>query len=228
MKYQDFEDIITSNRLQRYKNACNGNKRRATTLYRRNIKLAEEMFGVINLFEIALRNRIDKIYSEAYGADWLRDAIVDGGRLDNGRCWHTRNIIRYAYNKIEEKNYTKEALLSDCEFGVWRYMFASHPYEAMGNILLNVFPNMPKEIGGKTCNHQFVFEELGKINILRNRIAHHEPICFHTKTNCKESRQVRYVYRQIRTMLRWMEMDDKGLLFGVDHVIKACDKIDKV
>jgi len=227
MKYNEFEDIITSSRLQRYRNACTGNRRRAMTLYRRNIQLSEEMFGVINLFEVALRNQIDQVYTKAYGSDWMKDAIF-GGRMDNNKCWHTRNIIRYAYHKLSKKEYTKESLLSDCEFGVWRYMFASHPYKAMGSILLDVFPCLPEKVGMKVCDNQFVFEELGKINILRNRIAHHEPICFHVGTDMKESRQVRYVYRQICEMLEWMGIDSKGLLYGVDHVNKACDRVDAV
>lgn len=229
MKYNEFEFIITPNRLHRYEVACSGNKRLARYLYRQNIILAEEMFGVINMFEIALRNAIDHYYSAQYGTDWLKDAIAEGGRLDNGRCGKTKSIISYAFtHKVGEENYTKEALLSECEFGVWRYMFASHPFQAMGSILMDIFPNRPEVVNGKPCNAQYVFEELGKINTMRNRIAHHEPICFHAGQNLKESRQVRYIHYRICTLLQWMGIDSTGLLWGIDHVENECQKLDEI
>ena len=228
MKYKDFDTILSNNRLARYHKACACNKRKTLTLYRQNIILSETVFGVVGMFEVALRNAIDNYYSTLYGADWLRDAIDTGGLLDNSKCWKTRDIVRNAYNDIVGLGYCKEALLAKCEFGVWRYMFASHPYAAMGNVLLNIFPSIPPIEGVRVCDNQFIFEELTKINKLRNRIAHQEPLCFHMGTNNIESRQVRYVYRRICKLLQWMNIDDYGYLYGINHVIKECDKLDKI
>ena len=73
MKFQDFEKIMSSTRMTRYSIACNGNTKRAMTLYRLNLRLSQELFTVISCFEIALRNTIDNCYTGHYGNDWLRN-----------------------------------------------------------------------------------------------------------------------------------------------------------
>lgn len=60
MKYKDFEDIISQERMHKYLLACNNESKRAMTLYRYNMRLSQEMFALISCFEVALRNRIDK------------------------------------------------------------------------------------------------------------------------------------------------------------------------
>ena len=60
MKYSEFEDIISQQRMRKYLLACNNESKRAMTLYRYNLKLSQEMFALISCFEVTLRNRIDK------------------------------------------------------------------------------------------------------------------------------------------------------------------------
>ena len=52
MKYNDFEDAFSAARLNKYKNACNGNTNKTLTLYRHNVKLCQKFYGVLNIFEI--------------------------------------------------------------------------------------------------------------------------------------------------------------------------------
>ena len=42
MKYKEIEDIFSAKRMQKYVLACNGDTRRAMTLYRYNLKLSQE------------------------------------------------------------------------------------------------------------------------------------------------------------------------------------------
>lgn len=60
MKYSEFEAIFSADRTHRYLQATSNDKRKAMTLYRWNLHLAQEMFAVINCFEVALRNAIDR------------------------------------------------------------------------------------------------------------------------------------------------------------------------
>ena len=55
MRYNEFEDIFSAKRMQKYVLACGGDTRRAMTLYRYNLKLSQEMFTLISCFEVALR-----------------------------------------------------------------------------------------------------------------------------------------------------------------------------
>ena len=62
MKYTEFEKTISQPRMSRYLLACNGNTKKAMTLYRLNLRLSQELFTIICCFEIALRNAIDAQY----------------------------------------------------------------------------------------------------------------------------------------------------------------------
>ena len=64
------------------------------------------------------------------------------------------------------------------EFGVWKYMFSNVVYALMGQSLLHIFPNKPTSTRQHRYDNSYIFQELDYINKLRNRIAHHEPICF--------------------------------------------------
>ena len=56
------------------------------TLYRKNLKLSQELFTIISCFEVTLRNAIDKHYLTTLGNNWLRNAASNGGIFDNQRC----------------------------------------------------------------------------------------------------------------------------------------------
>lgn len=82
MKYSEFEDAISPERMHRYVLACANDTKRAMTLYRYNLKLSQEMYAVISCFEVSLRNKINKEMKANYGNDWLRDFVLHGGRFD--------------------------------------------------------------------------------------------------------------------------------------------------
>lgn len=227
MKYNEFEDIFSAERMQKYVQACGGNTRRAMTLYRYNLQLSQEMFTLVSCFEVALRNRIDRQLKASLGNDWLRDAILPGGALfyDN-RVEKTRKIIEKAYNEqMREGIYTHSKLLSEMEFGVWKYMFSNAVYTLMGQTLLRIFPNKPTSTRQHRYDNSYVFQELDYINKLRNRIAHHEPICFSRPNPVVDSSYAMNQYTRIIRLFGWMDINGSSLMFGLDHVSKACDKI---
>lgn len=43
MKFKDFEEIISVDRMKRYVNSCGGNEQKGMTLYRYNLTLSSEM-----------------------------------------------------------------------------------------------------------------------------------------------------------------------------------------
>lgn len=147
MRYNDFERIISQKRLRRYVAACGGNTRKAMTLYRYNVVLAQSMFAIIGYFEVALRNAIDAVLTNLYGNEWLKESV------------HAQ------------------------------------------------------------YNHSYIFNELDKINTLRNRIAHHEPICFPTQSEVIYTDYIRNEYQKIKVLLEWMDISYTDFLFGLDHVV---------
>ena len=229
MKYTEFESIFSADRTHRYLQATNNDKRKAMTLYRWNLHLAQEMFAVINCFEVALRNAIDRHMIQNFGNDWLRDAILPGGIFDDPSMRETQRIVQKVYNKLlAEGNYTHSQLLSNMEFGIWKYMFSAPQFRAAGRTLLSIFPNKPRSTPAMQYNNTFVFNELDKINMLRNRIAHHEPICFTTGITHPDTSYVLNKYSKVQTLFLWLGIDCQSLLYGLDHVQQVCDKINKL
>ncbi len=49
MRYDEFETLISSQRLDRFKEACNNDTRKALRLYRSNIRLSQAFLGVLRI-----------------------------------------------------------------------------------------------------------------------------------------------------------------------------------
>ena len=227
MKYKEFENIISAQRMRKYLVACGGDTKKAMTLYRYNLELSKEMFTVISCFEVALRNRIDNVLVNHLGNEWLKDSILRGGIFNvDTRVANTKKIIEKAYNGLlKDGKYSHHKLLAEMEFGIWKYMYAAPQYALTGNVLLDVFPNKPKTTVNIQFDNSYVFRELDYINKLRNRIAHHEPICFNKNQNL-DLTYVKNRHGRMIWLLQWMNIDSASLLYGLDHIDKIVKKIE--
>lgn len=225
MKYEDFKNIMSHQRLNRYLLSTNQDKRKSMTLYRKNLRLSQEMFTIISCFEVALRNMIDKHYTHLYGDEWLKNFVITGGKFDNNQCKTTRNIILSAKNKLKS-SYNHSKLVAELDFGLWRYLFAKPQFKAAGQNLLQIFPSKPISTSIVQYNQSYVFDNLADINKLRNRIAHHEPICFQIGTAIIDTTYLRQNYNLILQFFKWMDINTSDLLYGLDHILKICREID--
>lgn len=229
MKFCEFEKVMSAKRMTRYVNACGGNTRKAMTLYRLNLRLAEEMFTIVSCYEVALRNSIDGIMSASMGENWLRDSIEAGGIFDDPKFHSTTRMMKKAYGElVANGKYSGSKMLSAMEFGVWKYMYSNPQYKATGRQLLKVFPNKPKSTPTLQYNNQFIFNELDAVNRMRNRIAHHEPVCFLHDVDEISTRHLMGVYDKVMTLFDWMGIDSRSLLFGMDHVKSVCKEIEAI
>lgn len=227
MKFDEFQTIISVERLQRYFVACGGDTKKTMTLYRLNLNLSQEVFTLLRCFEVAIRNSIDAVLIASLGKDWLRDAVMPGGIFDIPACHDSANIIRKAYTRLQRNDsYTHSKLLAEMEFGVWKYMFANPQYRVTGRTLLSIFPNKPRSTA--QCQYNNIFNELNGINILRNRIAHHEPICFTLRQPVIGTSYILNAYQRLHTIFMWMSIDSHFLLYGLDYVQQVCRKINQL
>ena len=232
MVYTEFEDIISQDRMRRYLAACNLDTRKAMTLYRYNIRLSQELLAIVGCFEVALRNKINRHFVANDGNDWLRDLILPGGKFySDKRVEKTKRIIKKAYEGlVRSHTYSHNKLLSEMEFGIWKYMFSNVQYNLTGQNLLSVFPKKPKSTRIQRFDNTYIFQELDYINNLRNRIAHHEPICFGNGFN-RNGIDTSYAlnrYSRILTLLTWLDIDGASLLYGLGDVKGICNKINSL
>ena len=229
MKFSDFEATLSPQRMRRYVQACGGDTRKAMTLYRYNLQVSQEMFTLVSCFEVALRNAIDRQLTANLGNDWLRNSVSHGGIFDDPILIKTRDIIHHAYRKLSQAHtYSHDKLLAEMEFGIWKYMYSPIQYRVTGRNLLNIFPNKPRSSAQVQYNQRYIFNEIDRVNSLRNRIAHHEPICFPSGQSVIDTSYVLSIYMKIQTLFTWMGIDARALLYGLDHVQQVCAKINQL
>lgn len=229
MRISEFRRIVSSDRFDRYESACKGDTRKAMTLYRYNLALSQNTFSIISCFEIALRNAIDNEMKNKHGNNWLRNFVQPNGVLDNTKCQRTAKIIKKAYNNLlSHKAYSHQKLIAEMEFGIWKYMFSTPQFIRSGAVALQAFPSKPKSTPAQAIDNSYIYNELDGINLLRNRIAHHEPICFDKNTPTISTTHVKSIRQRIYTLFEWMEIDASDYLYGLDHIQRTCDKIDNL
>jgi len=197
------------------------------TLYRKNLQLSQELFTIISCFEVALRNAIDKHYVNSLGNEWLRSAATNGGIFDNTRCMISYQTIAEEVRKLNRR-YTHAKLVAALGFGFWRYLYSPHQYRAGGQTLLGVFSSRPTSSPALQYNATYIFNELQGINSIRNRIAHHEPICFVPGQALIDTTYARRHYNLILQLFQWMGIDESALLYGLDHIVTVCNEIDNL
>jgi hypothetical protein len=214
---------ISRPRFSRYCDACRGDERRAIKLYKANIALSQRMYAVVGMFEIILRNSIDRHFIALRGDTWLEDAVQTGGYLNvSPACEDSLHTVQEALQKLGT-DYTHDALISKLTFGFWTYQFAKKQFAASGSSLLEIFPRRP--IG---TNQKTIFQNLIRINDMRNRIAHYEPLCFDKTTGNVSTALVLNRYKLINELLYWLGYNPKRILLGIDGVPQAISLVNAI
>ena len=143
------------------------NQTRALELYTLNTRLSESLYVALQILEVALRNRIDTVMAKKFGQGWLQD---DNALLIDRQKDQREGAVR------ELKGARKEAsngrLVAALPFSFWTSMFNSE-YETLWQQGLH---KIGRKQDGKGLVRKDVSKKLTPIRILRNRVAHHEPI----------------------------------------------------
>jgi hypothetical protein len=197
-------------------------------LYRANIRLSQKIFSILGVFEIVLRNAIDTHYKTQFLAttgntEWLLSQMNPGGYLTSRGCHKSLQTVQDAYNTLSRQTtYTHDKLVAELSFGFWRFQFASKEFRAAGSTLHLIFITRPRG-----TNHTDIFNKLGDINKLRNRIAHHEPICFGPGSMISTMYAHQH-YNYINELITWLGYSPDEIFYGIDHVQIEIDKLNRI
>ena len=220
MKYLDFEKAFSPARLSKYLRACGGDSAMALTLYRHNIKLCQKIYGVLNIFEVVLRNAINEHYKAYYSdSDWIKNQLVSGGMLEN----HPQRLVvqKTITDLVNAGKYTNDRIVSSVSFGFWTHLFSRRPFSIGGQSLLHIFPARAKGLGQRT-----IYNDLQAIKTFRNRIAHHEAICFDNR-GAKNTQPARASYALAIKYVQFLGYSEAHLYYGLDVLPdKILQKID--
>lgn len=219
MKYDECLQVLSPARLNKYAQASGYDKAKTLRLYQYNIKLSQRFYGVIGMFEIMLRNAINTHYIKYFNdANWIINQARPGGLLER----EASEILRVQHTYTNRGVYNNDKMVASFTFGFWTCLFTRRNYRVGGKTLLQIFPN--KTHGLKQTD---IYKQLNDIREFRNRIAHHEPICFNI-TRDIDTTYAQEHYDLIRTYIGFMGFDPDSVLRMVekpDSILKGIDCI---
>lgn len=163
---------ITQDRLRSYITASNGDLDAALRLYDWNITASSSVLGLVSMVEVAVRNAMDQSLTrwsdhKNAGASWFDLVPLDTrGRSDLtlARQRATRGQRSEIHGKV----------VAELMFGFWRYLVAPRYLTSLWVPELHTaFPDGHPDLATR---RQQVHGHLERINFVRNRAAHHEPI----------------------------------------------------
>ena len=222
MKYLNYEKAFSPARLNKYLKACGGDKTAALTLYRHNVKLCQKFYGILNIFEVVLRNAINEHYKAHFGdSNWIRNQLVPGGMLESHP---QRNAVEKTIADLDSTGrYKNDRVVSSVTFGFWTYLFTKVPFQRGGKSLLKIFPAKISGLGQRA-----VYNELQTIKAFRNRIAHHEAVCFNS-AGVKSTQLAKDNYALVIKYVQFLGYPEDHLYYGLDvlpdSIIKKIDAL---
>ncbi|MFW0004458.1 MAG: Abi family protein [Coxiella endosymbiont of Dermacentor nuttalli] len=184
---------ISHARLSSYRHAFNCTDEEALHYYYWNQVLSSELYILIHNIEICLRNQIHNELSKEVSFvnkqnildnfNWFDffDFVVPDPKSPSGK---KLNQTGEALKKIKKDLVRKDVLISpqnivsNLEFGKWAYILRTRSYSDGRPInwtkcLAKIFPNLNTS---RKKNRDAMNARLEEIRLLRNRIAHLEPV----------------------------------------------------
>ena len=148
--------------------------------------------------------------------NWIINQARPNGLLEQ----EASEIVRIQRTYTNMGVYNNDKMVASFTFGFWTYLFTRRNYRIGGKTLLQIFPN--KAHGLKQTD---IYKQLTAIREFRNRIAHHEPICFNA-TRAIDTKYAKEHYELIRTYIEYMGFDSDSVLRMVekpDSILKVID-----
>ena len=164
--YPGIEDTLSIERFATYLAWASGDRDRAVDLYTLNTKLSECLYAPLHMLEVSLRNRIHLVMSEASGDRWFDRPECQANR------YQADMLAKATETLAAGKDAAPGAIVAALTFGFWTAMLGAE-YENLWQTRLH---RIAKRSDGKGLKRKDLSRPLTQIRLLRNRIAHHEPI----------------------------------------------------
>ncbi len=219
MDFKTSQKLYSVPRMRKYQNACTGKNGKTMQLYRYNLRLCQRFYGVLNIFEVMLRNAINEHYVAYYSdSDWIVNQADSDKLLE-----FNKDEIRQTEADYRKRGlYNNDKMVASLTMGFWTKLFSKKRYKRGGKTLLQIFPNKRK---GK--NQADVYKDLTHIREFRNRIAHHEPICFDGSGNISTAFARRH-YQLICEYIDSMGQHPDNVIQWAEKPDDVLNKIDRI
>lgn len=206
-----FEKVFSTERMSRYYEAHADDESMAILHYRCNIELSSSYYACLSVFEVALRNALNRELTTKFGRDdWYKVVSQQPGL--NGLQYYITEAQRHISNRGEIVTASK--IVAELTFGFWVSLMNSQYEKILWHDLRRAFPYIPK-VRRKRKN---ISAPLNKFRVFRNRVFHNEPICW-SKT------YIENMHNDILEVLYWINKDVPAWLSEFDTVDAVLDKI---
>ena len=167
-KNSDLEQSFSLERFYRYIQWADGDKAKAFELYALNTALSEAFYTPLHILEVVLRNRFHVILSQYFGEAWYENETIIYGNL--------KNKLQKAKEDLtaEEREHTAGRIIAVLTFGFWTGLLSPAHENLWRSALYTAF----KKEDGTGFARKDITRLITPIRVLRNRIAHHEPILY--------------------------------------------------
>jgi hypothetical protein len=157
------ERAISAERLKPYLVRARGDLWVALELYRRDTELSEALYGVVQGYEVFLRNVTTTALTKGFGAEaWWDKAFLRD---------RERNDVQDAIDCISDRGaaVTTGRVIAELNLGFWTNLYSNYyEHELWVPHLRKLFPI--------SMQRKRLHDRLEDIKLLRNRIAHHESL----------------------------------------------------
>lgn len=180
------EVSFSQERLRSYKASCNNDPQKTIELYLWNSIISQALYRPLQVLEVSTRNAMNRQLCDKYGSSWYRNqnpVLFSDPQAEK----ITKVIGRFD----KQRPIVVGDVVADLSFGFWSDLVDHQTYDELWKVALHkAFPNRPK--GTKRSTAAVPFRRL---NTLRNRIAHHEPIW---------TRNLKYDYELTIQLISWI------------------------
>lgn len=178
------ERSITPTRMSTYLTAAHGSAALAMELYLWDRDLSVAVLADLAILEVALRNAMNARLAAKWGESWYANPQVP---LDERSC----RQVAEAWGRVPEGRRTPGRVVAQCMFGFWRGLLDKGDHIGKGprrircdyevlwrGVLDKAFPGgrVQAEKDGERWNRTYALTVVSRVNDLRNRVAHHEPL----------------------------------------------------
>ena len=206
-----FQKVFSNERMEKYFARYPDDDAKAIKYYQDNILISEAFYPLLTVFEVALRNSLNRELTSFFGTEeWYKSITSTPGLSD------LNNTVTMAKRHISKRNedITASKVVAELTLGFWVQLLNADYERILWKDLRRAFPFMPK---AERIRHN-VSAPINRIRDFRNRIFHHEPVCW--KLEKLES-----LHAEIYSVIGWINKDLPSFVQPMDRVLLVLEKV---
>ncbi len=191
-----YKKVFSDSRMQKYLD-YHENDSKAIAHYNANIKVSQSFYPLLSIFEIALRNSMNRELITSFGNDWY----LKLNHLPGLKNLNAKVIV--AQRQIIKRNeiINSDKIVAELTFGFWTELLNSEYEQVLWKHLRRAFPYLEKA----NRKRKNVSSPINQIRVFRNRVYHNEPISW-SESFLKDIHQI------ILETISWLNRDIPSLI----------------